>query len=245
MRKSPRKREPSRLLALSDGLFATVLTILVLDLRAPDALSSGTGALHGFTSWIGPRLFAYLVTFIVAGNYWLSHHRDFDHVDGYDRGLLGYNLMFLLFIGLLPFSTAAVSAASLSSGLYSFYWAVYAGNLMLAGVMLALTWSYAASHQLVKAETTASQVRSVGIRHTVTPVIFVISIVVQYAFPRVLLGPYVLLLIPVAMLVVDRIFPPPLPARQGESLVRRLLWGSGRILPWLLAMGLAIWALNA
>ena len=111
--RTSKKREPQRLLALSDGLFATVLTLLVLDLRVPEVLNSAGGTIQDFISRTGPRLFSYLLTFLVSGNYWLTHHRDFDHIDGYDRGLLGYNLVFLLFIGLLPFSTASIGAASL------------------------------------------------------------------------------------------------------------------------------------
>ena len=219
------RKEPSRLLALSDCLFATVLTLLVLDLRAPETLSYARGTIHGFFAWIGPRLFAYVLTFLVSGNYWLTHHRDFDHIEGYDRGLLGYNLVFLLFIGLLPFSTAAISAASLVSGLYSFYWAIYAGNLILAGVMLGLTWNYAVSHRLIKPETSVKQIRHISSRQVVTPSIFAVSIVGQYLFPTVFLGPYILLSIPVAMWFVDRFLAPPLQRKDGEPRSRRLLWG--------------------
>ncbi len=97
-----------------------MLTLLVLDLRIPEAFSVSHGKPRDLIIWIGPRLFGYLLTFVVSGTYWLSHHRNFDHIDGYDRGLLGYNLLFLLFVGLLPFSTAALSTSSLSSGTYPF-----------------------------------------------------------------------------------------------------------------------------
>src|ERR1700690_3364294 len=92
-------KEPIRLIGLSDGLFATVLTLLVLDLRIPDVLSSGDGNINVFNRWIGPHLFRYLLTFLVAGTYWMAHHRDFGLVTHSDRSLLGYNLLFLLFIG--------------------------------------------------------------------------------------------------------------------------------------------------
>ncbi len=130
---------PARLLALSDGLFATVLTLLVLDLKIPEALSGQGQSPSDFLRSVGPHLFAYLLTFFVAGTYWLAHHRDFDLIVDYDRGLLGYNLLFLLFVGLFPFSTAAISSFSLSATRYAFYWAVYGANIFLAGIMLTLT----------------------------------------------------------------------------------------------------------
>ena len=59
------EKETRRLIGLSDGLFATVLTLLVLDLRIPDLLSSGDGNPNTFLKWIGPHLFSYLLTFLV------------------------------------------------------------------------------------------------------------------------------------------------------------------------------------
>src|SRR5512140_498479 len=141
-----RGKEPLRLLALSDGLFATVLTVLVLDLRIPDTLTVNTGNMAEYVKWLGPHLFSYLLTFLVTGTYWLAHHRDFDLIDQYDRGLLAYNLLFLLFIGLFPFSTASVSLPNFRSNSFAFYWAIYASNIILAGIMLTLTWNYAVSH---------------------------------------------------------------------------------------------------
>ena len=135
---------PSRLIALSDGLFATVLTLLVLDLRP-----AGAQGVHEFLKGLGPHLFSYLLTFLVSGTYWLSHHRDLDLVVRHDRTLLGYNLLFLLFIGLLPFSTAAIGQSSLRSDEYPFYWALYSTNIILAGCMLTLTWGYAVRSGLV------------------------------------------------------------------------------------------------
>ena len=140
------KKEPIRLVSLSDGLFATVLTLLVLDLRIPDALGGQSGDPTAFLRGIGPHLFSYLFTFFVAGIYWLAHHRNFDHVTDYDRSLLGYNLLFLLFVGLFPFSTAAVGLFSFKDTAFPFYWAIYAGNIILAGIMLTVTWLYAVSH---------------------------------------------------------------------------------------------------
>ena len=60
-------KEPLRLLALSDGLFATVLTLLVLDLGTPAALDTGGGNIAAFVKWIGPHLFSYLLTFSSQG----------------------------------------------------------------------------------------------------------------------------------------------------------------------------------
>ncbi len=96
-------REPLRGTNLSDGVFATVLTLLVLDLRIPETLGTGNGNVIAIIESVGPHLFSYLLTFFFAGTYWLAHHRDFDFINQYDRHLLAYNLLFLLFVGLFPF----------------------------------------------------------------------------------------------------------------------------------------------
>ena len=119
----------TRLLALSDGFFATVMTILVLDLKLPDLSQLGSqGGTRRVLDELAIRLFSYVLTFVVAGVYWMSHHSDFGYIERYNRRLLWYNLMFLLFVGLLPFSTAG-----LGNDLTAFSWSIYALNIMAIG----------------------------------------------------------------------------------------------------------------
>ena len=243
---APRGKEPARLVALSDGLFATVLTLLVLDLRIPDALSANGGDWNTFVKWIAPHLFSYLLTFLVAANYWLAHHRDFDHIVHYDRTLLGYNLLFLLFVGLLPFSTALISLESFRSNTYPTYWAIYAVNIILAGILLTVTWNFAASHRLVSPETTPAQVRNISVRQMAIPAVFLVSIITEYLFPQALLGPYTLLAIPIVLALMDRTAPREGPATESSKPGwSEVLWRSGPLLLWLLIIGLAAWVLGA
>ena len=233
---------PARLLALSDGLFATVLTLLVLDLRLPEAFSGQGLSPSDFLRSIGPHLFAYLLTFFVAGTYWLAHHRDFDVIVDYDRSLLGYNLLFLLFVGLFPFSTAAISSFSLSATRYAFYWAIYGANIFLAGIMLTLTWLYAVSHGQVAAGTTRVQIMHNIARHLTIPAAFLVSVLAQYLFPRVFLGPSTLFLIPVLRWGLDRYYARTDPDQPSTRWARgERLWRAGSTLIWLAIILLAAW----
>ena len=240
-----KREEPVRLVALSDGLFATVLTLLVLDLRIPDAIHAEAGGMAVFLKWLGPHLFSYLLTFFVAGTYWLAHHRDFDYIIHYDRRLLGYNLLFLLFIGLLPFSTASISQVGFSNGAYPTYWAIYCANIILAGILLTLTWGYAMSHGQVVPETTREQSRHIILRQMTTPAVFLISIGAEYLFPQAFLGPYTLLAIPLVQWSVDRFYGHAesmgQPARAGWA---DLLWRAGASLVWILLIAFAVWAMT-
>ena len=239
------EKETGRLIGLSDGLFATVLTLLVLDLRIPDLLSSGDGNPNIFLKWIGPHLFSYLLTFLVTGTYWLAHHRDFDLIVHSDRSLLNYNLLFLLFIGLLPFSTAAISLVSLRGTTYAFYWTLYALNIILAGVMLTLTWIYAVSHGFLVPNFKAEQSRYITMRQLITPAIFLISICAEYIFPRAVLGPIALVLIPIAYGMLDRSVTHTEPEYKNDKANRTaIFWRIGSILPWIVTIGLAVWAMS-
>jgi len=238
-------KEPLRLIALSDGLFATVLTLLVLDLKVPETVAGASGTVLSIAKGLAPHFFSYLLTFLVAGTYWSAHHRDFDHIARYDRHLLSYNMLFLLFIGLLPFSTAAVSLVVTARDIYSFYWAVYAANVAAAGVMLTLTWNYARSHQLIRGELTRAESRHITLRQLVTPVVFLLSAVVEILTPNLALGPLVLVLIPLGLVVGDRLLGADGAARPaGREPWTELLWRAGTVLPWLLVIGLAVWGMT-
>ncbi len=195
-----------------------------------------------FARWIGPHLFSYLLTFFVAGIYWMAHHRNFSHITGADRGLLGYNLLFLLFIGLLPFTTAAigVSGAALG-GAYPFYWAIYCANLCVAGLLLTLSWLYALSHGFVGSGVTRMQSQRIVARQLVTPAVFLLSAILELLFPRYFLGPFSLLLVPAAQRFVDHAYAGAQATAEHLSWTDRL-WRAGTIAIWLLIIGLAVWA---
>ncbi len=234
---------PVRLVALSDGLFATVLTLLVLDLRIPDTLVAQGLSRSVFLKAIGPHLFVYLLTFFVAGTYWMAHHRNFNHVVRYDRGLLGYNLLFLLFIGLLPFSTATMGLLGSTTESYSFYWALYAGNIIVAGIMLSVTWMYALSHGQVDADLDRKESRRIIRRQLVTPAVFLLSIVAEYLAPRAVLGPNTLILIPLAQWLVERSSSQKEPGQPAARVAwTEYLWRAGTTLIWILVIILAVWA---
>ena len=125
--------ESTRVDAFSDGVFAVVITVLVLELRLPpfepgrlfDAL------LHEWTTFV-----AFLVSFVYVGIVWMNHHALFMRVHYVDRGLLWINLSILLTSALLPFPTHVLAEAFRHGGRWdqSVAVAFYAG---MAGLMSA------------------------------------------------------------------------------------------------------------
>ena len=94
----------------SDAIFAFSMTLLAVDLRLPDVLSGIT--LQSELMSLLPRFFSFIITFWIAASYWVGHHRLFALVKRHDRTLIYLNLLFLMFVTLLPFSTSLLGRYS-------------------------------------------------------------------------------------------------------------------------------------
>lgn len=95
--------ETGRLLALSDGVYAISLTLLVLSLEIPDDVTAG--GLGDALRDLRPQLFAYGLSVAVLGIFWLAHHRLFAAVERIDTTTLAVNLLYLALVAVLPFPT--------------------------------------------------------------------------------------------------------------------------------------------
>src|SRR5690349_14591847 len=93
-----------RLAALSDGIFAVAMTLLVLDLGVPEGISSDD-ALWGALVKLAPRLAPYFMSFLTLGIFWLGQQTQLNFFARGNRNLAWIHLIFLLFVTLMPFST--------------------------------------------------------------------------------------------------------------------------------------------
>lgn len=89
-----------RVEAFSDGVLAIIVTIMVLELKAPEAEDLAALA----RLW--PTFLAYVLSYAYVAIYWVNHHRLFGHVRGVTNGLLWANMALLFTLSLVPFSTA-------------------------------------------------------------------------------------------------------------------------------------------
>jgi len=129
-----------RIVALTDGVFAIVMTLLVLEISIPEIAQS---ALHTelpsrlLELW--PKLLSYAISFTILGLFWYLHHITFHYIKRSDIGLIWLNILFLMFIALLPFSTALFG----SYGTEQIALVVYAINIILVTIMRFIIWIYA------------------------------------------------------------------------------------------------------
>ncbi len=95
---------PDRVVAFSDGVFAIIITILVLDVRVPSNLSEQS--LREALDETGSTLVAWVISFLLVGMYWVWHRDLFDKVHTVNRDVVWLNLVFLLPVSLVPFGAA-------------------------------------------------------------------------------------------------------------------------------------------
>jgi uncharacterized membrane protein len=134
----------NRLKSLSDGVFAIVITLLVLDLRAPHLTNPTSSAeLLGEIVKLWPKLLSYLISFLMAGIYWVGHRNIFEAIQRTDRTLLWLNNLFLLGVSFLPFPAAILGEYNLNAMALT----IYGANLAVISLSLYWLFSYAARRQ--------------------------------------------------------------------------------------------------
>src|SRR5258708_24745966 len=110
-----------RILALSDGVFAFSLTLLVVSLSVPTAASNST--LASQLADEAPTFFSYIISFVAVPSIWYGHHESFKYIRRYDGRLIALNFGSLPLIPFLPFPTAVLRRHppdSFAPGLFAF-----------------------------------------------------------------------------------------------------------------------------
>lgn len=109
-RTNDRLAGPERVVALTDGVFAIVLTLLVLEIAVPEGLSGES--LRSVLEELRPTLVAWVISFLIGGMYWVVHRDLFSRVRSVNRDLVWLNLLFLLPVSLIPFAASVLGKYS-------------------------------------------------------------------------------------------------------------------------------------
>jgi uncharacterized membrane protein len=93
--------------ALTDGIFAFSMTLLVLGIEVPEPAAGyvSADAVSVLISDLYPDFSHYMVAFLMLASFWLLHHRCYDRLKVVDINMLWMNMATLVFIALIPFST--------------------------------------------------------------------------------------------------------------------------------------------
>jgi uncharacterized membrane protein len=136
-----------RLAALSDGLFAFAMTLLVLDLRVParEAIHSEHGLALALAT-LAPQLVMYLMSFLTLGIFWNGQQTQMNHFVRSNRDLAWIHMAFLASITFMPFSTQLLAEFIHFRTALLVYWF----NIFIAGLLLYISWRYATRNHLLK-----------------------------------------------------------------------------------------------
>jgi uncharacterized membrane protein len=166
---------------LTDGIFATVMTILGLSLSVPYILGAGqTPRLTINFYYLATGIVVYAMSFVFLGVYWVGHHIAFEYLRMTDRIFIWLNNMFLLCIGLLPLTTALLGDDFLDP----IRLIIYGINLIAIGFSLYATFRHATvGHHLVNEDLNPEVIRRGARRILMGPSIATAAILLTLVTP--------------------------------------------------------------
>lgn len=185
--------EKNRLEALTDGILAVAMTILVLDIKleADDAITSDAHLINHLLS-VERTFSVYLVSFIVLAMFWISHTLQFHYVKRVDRRMLWISLVFMLLVTLVPFTTnVLITYETLLLPVV-----MYGVNLALIAATLIANVNYLSKHpHLATAEFTPLVSAYIHRRLAIVALIPVAAIAMAFFSTRISLYMYFLMLL--------------------------------------------------
>ena len=180
-----RAHNPARVLALSDGVFAIIITLLVLEVHVPELTQGHT--LNEALAELRPSLTAFVISFVLAGMYWVAHRDLFALIRRTDRGLVWLNILYLLPLCLLPFG----------AGLLGRYedevvaLRIYGLLLVLIALMRVVIWLYAINRPHLLWQRLDHRQRRAGLALTLSPgLVYLLAFLVARTAPGLSLAIY-------------------------------------------------------
>lgn len=133
-----------RIEALSDGIFAIAMTLLVLDIKIPkiSEMLIKPGFLAETLLHLWPKFLTFVMSFVILGLFWIAHHGYSHFLKRTDRCFLWINLLYLMVVVCVPFSTDLLG----SYPRHRIAAMIYGGNIMALGFTLYWQWAYATNH---------------------------------------------------------------------------------------------------
>ena len=168
-----RRATPERVSALSDAVFAVLITVLVLDLRPPE-LPTFKALLLLWPTWL-----SYAVSYLFIAIVWLNHHYLMRYATEATSRLLWFNFAHLFSMSLLPLSTAWMAASKLAPQPVAFYAAVF---FLVNATYIALIWELI---DRTPVEVSPAVRRIMRVRSMTTLCLFGLAAVVALKYPLV------------------------------------------------------------
>jgi len=166
----------NRLEAFSDGVFAIVITLLILDVKLP--LHVDYDHLGDAILAIMPKILSYGYSFIIIGLYWVSHHNISRFMVKIDRVVIWLNILLLLFVSFIPFPTSLM-------GEYPFklipIW-IYGSTLLASNVTGFFIWRYVSkNYRHLNPNTPKEAIRAINKSFLFVNLFYIVAMAVSFA----------------------------------------------------------------
>jgi uncharacterized membrane protein len=173
----------SRLEAFSDGVFAVAITLLVIEIAVP----TGEDLWHQLKEeW--PSFASFFVSFWVIGIIWVNHHGVLDHLKRADRGVLYLNLLLMMTVVFIPFSTALLAEHLKSGADEEVAAVVYSAAFTAMGLAFGSLWTYITRHRAaLGVELSDDEVRRTNVVFLIGNPVYAIALVVAFISPAAVL----------------------------------------------------------
>jgi uncharacterized membrane protein len=191
----------SRIETLTDGIFAIVMTLLVLEIAVPHLTQSEViaGELTKQLLDLWPVILSYAISFIILGFFWINHHDQFYYIKRADRVFVWITIFHLMFIAFIPFSTALLGEypdQQLSVVIYGI-------NIAVAGFWAVVQWCYAAKgHRLIDPDLDENFTKIIARRGVIGTIIYLIA--AGLSFFSIAVSLVVFIVIPIYFLIPAR-----------------------------------------
>lgn len=190
-----------RLEAFSDGVFAIVITLLILDIRIPAVppIALGTTLVN-----ILPQILTYILSFFIVGLYWHLHHQVSAQIKLIDEPFIWLNLVWLLFVSTLPFPTALLGRYPLQPIPLT----VYGINLILVNVTGFVILVYFQRRPRLRfTPMSVAELRGIAPIYVIVNGLYIVGIGAAWFFPWFSYGIYIFVLIWVIARSIRRVSP--------------------------------------
>ncbi|WP_319458877.1 TMEM175 family protein [Micromonospora sp. RTP1Z1] len=187
-------RDSARVEAFSDAVIAIVLTVMAVELLqfgpdTPKDKGLAAALAHEWRSYL-----AYVITFAIVGQIWLTHHNMWRYVVRVDQMLLVFNLALMLFVAAIPFTANQLSdhlrGTDADQQLSA---ALYVGTVLGEALFFNLSWWWARRRNLLHPDLDPRLAKAVARRYRLGPLLYLIAFAVVFIDPILSLCAYLLL----------------------------------------------------
>ena len=169
-----------RIVFFSDAVFAIAITLLIIEVKVPHLEHEATDRdfVLALVKLI-PNFVGYFFSFLVIGAYWIGHHKIYGHIVDWNYGLIWRNVLFLMVIAFMPFTTAFFSEYVTQA----VPTVLYASAFALAGVLEIVLWRYAISHGLTDPEVDPRELGHMTWRMSALPAVGLLAVIIGLIKP--------------------------------------------------------------